>query len=259
MIEYCIAVVRGREKLAENIFKLIVERSDKQEWKPGNFAMILPEPKPLFFSWRRAFSVFDWNGNELEFLIKKVGKITGYLEKMKEGDKISYIGPLGNSFIDKEKKKIIKILVAGGIGVAPIYFYARNLQERGIDFYFFYGAANEKELIKLGKIQNKILYATEDGSIGYKGNIIDLLIKFLERDKTRKEIFMCGPEAMLVHGAQKLESLDLDVYISMETVMACGFGVCRGCPIPVVDGGYKMVCKDGPIFNMREVEWKKLK
>jgi len=259
MIEYCITVVREKEEVAEDIFKLTVEKIDEQQWKPGNFAMILPEPKPLFFSWRRAFSLFDWNENELEFLIKKVGKITGYLGEIEEGDKISYIGPLGNSFIDKEKDNIMKILVAGGIGIAPIYFYARNLQERDIDFYLLYGAANEKELIKLEGIRDRILYATEDGSLGYKGNIIDLLIELLERERRRKEIFMCGPEGMLVYGAQKLENSDVDAYISMETVMACGFGVCRGCPVPVVEGSYKMVCKDGPIFNIKEIEWKKLK
>lgn len=257
MIEYCSSVILRKEKLTKDIFKLVIKKVDNQEWKPGNFAMILPELKIPFFSWRRAFSLFDLKNNKLEFLIKNVGKITNYLEGMSKGEKISYIGPLGNSFIDKAENKGNKILVAGGIGIAPLNFYAHYLLDKDEDFYFLYGAANKNELIQLRGIKKELTIATEDGSEGYKGNIIDLLINFL-REKKYDEIYLCGPTAMLKYAAEKLRGLDCKIYISIETIMACGFGVCRGCPIPVSEGGYKMACKDGPIFNIREIEWEKI-
>ncbi len=246
------------KKVAKDIFKLTIQRVDKEKWLPGNFAMILPEPKPEFFSWRRAFSIFYYDESKLEFLIKKVGLITSILEKITEDDKISYIGPLGNSFQLPHMKNNEKIfLVAGGLGIAPLHLLIYELNKKNYPFDLFYGVYTKSELIDLKNIlscNNKITYSTEDGSFGYKGKITELLN--LEYKKSLNIlIYACGPFGMLYEIYKFSLDISSKIQISVETTMACGFGVCRGCAIPLKDNSYKMVCKDGPVFNINEINW----
>lgn len=246
------------KKLAKDIFKLTIRRIDEEEWRAGNFAMILPEPKPNFFSWRRPFSVFKATESTLEFLIKKVGKITNILGGMSANSRISYIGPLGNIFKLPDQSNTEIFLIAGGLGVAPLHMLSYQLNQLSLNFTLLYGAATSSELIDLSSVQssnNSIIYATEDDSFGYKGKVTDLFNSISNISISNYYIYICGPFAMLYSFYKNYSSKRAKIQSSVETLMACGFGVCRGCAIPSKDGSYKMACKDGPVFDLEEIDW----
>jgi dihydroorotate dehydrogenase electron transfer subunit len=246
------------KKLAKDIFKLKIEKADGERWEPGNFAMILPELKDGFFSLRRAFSIFSLTDNSIEFLIKKVGKITTILEGMRVGEKISYIGPLGTSFEMPRHDTVNTIMIAGGLGIAPLHFLAQEYVKKEYNFKLLYGANTITELISFeadDSLNKKIIYATEDGSYGYKGKVTELLDEILKNDKSDSSLYACGPFMMLYNLHKEQRKFFGKIQVSVEAVMGCGFGVCRGCAIPMKDNTYKMACKDGPIFDLNEIGW----
>lgn len=246
------------KKLAKDIFKLTIQRVDDEVWEAGNFAMILPEPKPNFFTWRRPFSIFNMSASTLEFLIKKVGKITNILEGMNANSQISYIGPLGSKFKLPDDAKTKIFLLAGGLGIAPLYMLSCQLNQYCLNFTLLYGAATNSELIDLRAIQsnnNSIIYATEDDSFGYKGKVTDLFNSISNSNISNYYIYVCGPFAMLYSIYKNYSFKGAKIQSSVETLMACGFGVCRGCAIPSKNDTYKMACKDGPVFDLEEIDW----
>ena len=259
-MQQCITQILRNEKIGHNTFKLILEKKDKEPWKPGNFLTILPEPVPPFFCWRRAFSAYYQNEHQLEIVIKSIGKVSGLLEKAKPGTEVSYVGPLGNSFSIHHNHDEDHILVGGGIGIAPLHFLAHHFAAHKISYTLLYGAATSHELLELSDlttIENKIMFATEDGSFGYKGKVTELLLEILGTSSKKKRIYACGPFAMFNVLRSFFADPAIPVEISVETIMACGFGVCKGCAIPVDGNRYKMACKDGPIFDMHEILWEK--
>lgn len=189
-MQQCITKILKNENICRNIFKLILEKNDNEPWKPGNFIAILPEPVPPFFCWRRAFSMYCQNEHQLEIVIKSIGKVSGLLEKAIPGTEVSYVGPLGNSFSIKDDHDEDRILVGGGIGIAPLHFLAHHFIAHKISFTLLYGAATAHELLELSDIttiENKIVYATEDGSFGYKGKVTELLLETLGTSAKKKE------------------------------------------------------------------------
>jgi dihydroorotate dehydrogenase electron transfer subunit len=220
--------------------------------------MVLPEPVPSFFNLRRAFSIYAKTDKELLVAIKKTGRITALLEKMQPGSQISYLGPLGNHFTLDSSRAAHMVLAAGGIGIAPLHFLAHHFFKNNIAFTLLYGAATSREIIELPGIQgalSQVLYATEDGSIGYKGKVTDLLADFLAGTTGACNIFACGPIAMLNAVSNRFRNPAMHIEISVETIMGCGFGACRGCAIPTGINKYKMACTDGPVFNINEILW----
>ena len=259
-MQYCIAEILSNVEIAHNVYKLIIQKRDNEIWKPGNFLMVLPEPAPPFFSWRKAFSVYSQTEYQLEMVIKKVGKVTEILEKSKAGTQVSYLGPMGNSFNTNRIHDEETILVAGGIGIAPLHLLAQFFITQGIAFTLLYGATTSSEIIKfsdLNSASSAIIYATEDGSKGYKGKVTDVLSEYLAKSSGRKHIYACGPFAMLNALHSHFNDPALTIEVSIESVMACGFGVCRGCAIPVAGNAYKMACTDGPVFTLDEIIWEK--
>ncbi|MCX5781503.1 MAG: dihydroorotate dehydrogenase electron transfer subunit [Elusimicrobia bacterium] len=204
---------------------------------------------------RRPLSVFSIKGSKIGFLYKIVGTATSELSKLKKGSKIDILGPLGESYTAKSGLgKKIPLLVAGGTGIASLHFLAQKIGSSGV---IFYGAKKKAEFIplKLNSLKKwKIQFSTEDGSKGYKGLITDYLEKFLTQNKGKEYVvFSCGPNSMLKKVAQICKSHNIEGYVSLEEMMACGVGNCQGCAVRS-GNTYKMVCKDGPVFNVNDIE-----
>lgn len=217
---------------------------------PGQFCNIKVSESdfPLL---RRPFSICDVEGDSVYFLFDIHGEGTKILSEKKPGDEIDILGPLGNGF-DSSGNFEYAVIVAGGLGAAPFPFLTKMLKEKKV--ITLVGARNSG-LIITERLEN-IFVATDDGSSGYKGTAVDLLKKILADEKiTSFRIFACGPNAML-KALQKFSiGNNYDSQLSIECAMACGFGICMGCPVETSDGeGYKLVCKDGPVFNATEIK-----
>ena len=221
-----------------------------QKAKPGQFCNIKVSESdfPLL---RRPFSICDVEGESVYFLFDIHGEGTKILSEKNPGDEIDILGPLGNGFNSTGDYEYA-VIVAGGLGAAPFPFLTKSLRNKKV--ITLVGARNSS-LIVTERLEN-VSVATDDGSSGYKGTSVDLLKKTLsDAEISSFRIFACGPNAML----KSLQKLSLennyDSQLSIECAMACGFGICMGCPVETSDGeGYKLVCKDGPVFNASEIK-----
>lgn len=233
--------VVSNNQIARDIFEMkIATNFDNTSIIPGQFYMLRNwEYDPLL---SRPFSVCEVEKDILTFLYKVVGRGTDILSKIKPTDNLNILGPLGNGFNLNIRGKVA--VVSGGIGIAPLVYLVKRLKTN-IDFY----AGFQDEVYYLDKIKDYVenLYvSTEDGSEGEKGFIIDILE--IERYDT---VFTCGPTVMM----KKIVEMGNDktnIFVSMENIMACGIGSCLGCSIKTTNG-MKRVCKEGPVFDGKEV------
>lgn len=242
-------IIQSIDEVKPNIFLLKVF-SEKiiLNAKSGQFCNIKVSNNhyPLL---RRPFSIHDVNENSIYFLFDIVGEGTKILSEKNIGDELDIIGPLGNGFNINDDFSTA-ILVAGGIGVAPFPFLIKKLSDKKIVTY--YGAKNKNYLYTNNLINLQI--STDDGSFGYKGYVVDLLKKDLsENIFDNIKIFGCGPTPMLKALQKYCINEQINCELSIESAMACGFGICQGCPIETLDGNYKLICKDGPVFNAKEI------
>ena len=225
-----------------------------QSAKPGQFVMIKCGEENLL---RRPFSIYKTDDNKERFAIlyAKVGRGTIWLSEQKENSYIDIMGPLGNGFTIYPKSSNL-LLIAGGIGIAPLNFLAIEAQKKGHSVTLKQGVKTEfhvfKDEYKPAKVTS--ITVTEDGSIGEKGLVIDGLPKLLDQTD---QIFACGPTSMYQTMAQMPELKDRPVQISLEVRMGCGLGVCYGCTVKT-KSGLKQVCKDGPIFDLGDILWEEL-
>jgi dihydroorotate dehydrogenase electron transfer subunit len=262
MISHLLSPIISKQKLKENMFKLTLDSPFvSRTAKPGNFVHIKvsSDHHPLL---RRAFSVHNVDKQKRSFdvLFKVVGKGTKILSEKSPRDMLDLLGPIGNGFSLPPKGETL-MLVAGGMGIAPLWFLFTNLV-RKIDkekLVFFLGAKTKKELLyyeKLKKLGRNLIVTTDDGSFGIKGLVTEA---FLQRIKKRKKgspklvVYSCGPPEMLKRMSEISKEHDLSCQISLEGSMACGVGACWGCAVKFENGGYKRVCVDGPVFDAREV------
>ena len=198
-----------------------------------------------------------WRGG-IDVLYEVVGKGTGILSSRRKGDSLDVIGPLGKGFNLAGRGKPA-LIVAGGIGAAPLLCLAEKLVKGKIKPYVMIGAKTasgvlcEKDFKKLGCF---VMTATEDGSKGLKGLVTSCLTSLLTTHYSLSTtIYACGPHPMLKAVSRIANASGIPCQISMEEHMACGVGVCLGCPVKVKSSGYKMVCKDGPVFDAKEIAW----
>jgi len=229
--------------------------------RPGQFVDIRVNDtlEPLL---RRPLSIHRVDGKRVEVIYEVVGKGTEILSKKKTGDTLDVIGPLGSGFTFNERA----ILVAGGMGVAPLIFLAEKLaevksQKSKVKSQVLIGAKTkskilcEKEFKQLGY---KIKISTDDGSRGFKGKVADLLKRILLKNsrtcEPKNSIYACGPRPMLKEISALSKKYNIPAQISLEEHMACGIGACLGCVVKAKDG-YRRVCKEGPVFNADEIVW----
>lgn len=231
------------------------------EARPGTFVM-LREAQPRGYLLNRPFSIGNVDGKTIEIYYDTVGKATHAFAALHQGDELDVFGPLGTGF-SVEPEAALRLLVAGGIGIAPFPFLAIELAKHRhsarTEVLAGYRASSHVILQKLFE-QIGVAYevATDDGSRGFKGLVTELLERQLDENAGEPvAVYACGPTAMLARVAEIAAARDLFCELSLEQYMACGVGACLvcACRVRTPDGGgtYKMVCKDGPVFNAREV------
>lgn len=276
-------------KISERFYKMRIESAYfAKQSKPGQFVEVRCSDgtDPLL---RRPLSVHRISGNWIELLFEVVGKGTELLSMKRSGDTLDVIGPLGNGFTVKSTVHgpQSSVLIGGGIGVAPLVALAEKIVhgprsmvhgKKKQKICVLLGAKTKshilcrKDFIKLGA---EVIIATEDGSLGKRGIITDCLKAILSTiDHRPSTIYACGPTGMLKAVSSLAKQHSIPCQVSFEEHMACGVGVCLGCPVRVrtaynvqhtaknaryairdTQYEYKMVCKDGPIFDSNEIAW----
>lgn len=221
-----------------------------QKAQPGQFCNIkvTESSVPLL---RRPFSICNVKGEEVFFMFDIHGEGTKILSCKKKGDVLDILGPLGTGF-NLESDYDIAVFVAGGIGAAPFPFLMSRLDKKK-KVYSLVGGRTENHLITYG--MKNIFLSTDDGSNGIKGNVVQLAEKLKEKFVGKRvEFFGCGPTPMLRALKDFCMKNNFECQISTESAMACGFGICQGCPIPAAEEEkYYLICKDGPVFNAKDV------
>ncbi|HEX2867607.1 MAG TPA: dihydroorotate dehydrogenase electron transfer subunit [Ignavibacteriales bacterium] len=238
-------------ELGSSIFLIKVRCPEiAREASPGQFCNIRVSESnfPLL---RRPFSICDVDGDYLYFMFNVLGEGTTILSHKKIGETLDILGPLGQGF-NFEGDYEAAVFVAGGLGAAPFPFLTRMLPQTK-KLFTFVGGRSSSDVITYG-MKNEII-STDDGSKGFKGNVVELLEanrKILEESKIK--VFACGPTPMLRAVKEFCMKYSYNCEISVESAMACGFGICQGCPIEALDKeGYYLVCKDGPVFDIKKV------
>jgi dihydroorotate dehydrogenase electron transfer subunit len=250
------AEIKGNRPLHENHNLLSLLNLDAMiEPLPGQFYMLQTGKgyDPLL---KRAFSLFRRTPDGLQILYRIKGKGTSILRSLKEGAVVDMIGPLGNGYPLPSREEV-PLIIAGGIGIASVFSLAEKLSGNA---FVFYGARVEEELFmtdELQEIYRDLVVCTDDGSCGRKGTVMDVLDDFMGSQPVKMGkpvIYACGPHPMLKEIAALSATLGVTAHVSLEEHMACGIGACLGCVVKT-KGGYKRVCKEGPVFDAGEIEW----
>ena len=221
---------------------------------PGQFVNVDIKNKNDVFL-RRPFSIFevDYSENTLSLIVKVLGKGSKKLTEIIVGEKCNIVFPLGNGFTIPENDDTI-LLIGGGSGVAPILFLSKlsGLNYESVNMLL--GARTKEDHINVERYSKygSLYFTTEDGSLGEKGFVTQHSI--FQNLKLYDKIYACGPDAMMKAIAKEAKAADVFCEVSLENLMACGFGVCLCCIEPTTDGN-KTVCKDGPVFNINELKW----
>lgn len=251
------AVVVSQEEIAEGIFSMWIQTEAAKTAKPGQFlSLYTKDPSKLL---PRPISIceIDKEAGRLRMVYRVTGEHTGtkQFSEMQPGDTLPVIGPLGNGFSPEKAVGKTVFLIGGGIGVPPILELAKQMEA---DKQIIVGYRDAQTFLKteLEKCGN-LYIATEDGSVGTKGNVMDAI---REEQLQADMIFACGPTPMLRAIKEYALLHDIECYLSLEERMACGIGACLACTCGSVEKDHhtnvhnKRICKDGPVFLATEVE-----
>lgn len=228
--------------------------------KPGQFVMIQVRPgnDPLL---RRPFSISGTRGEALLILYCVKGKGTSIMAEKRPGEQLSVLGPLGRGF-ERPEGKGTALLVAGGIGVAPLLFLAQTMARSR--YRLMAGFRTVRDIIRPEDVLGEpgdVSLATDDGSEGYAGLVTGLLQTYLGRDRHETgsiSLFACGPRPMLKTVAFEAAARQIPCQVSLEAAMACGLGACQGCAVKAAGREirpYFHVCSDGPVFAVPSIDW----
>jgi len=253
MIKLCTSKIIKNEKITANIFDMTIEMPGiVNSAKAGQFINLYTDLSNLLLPRPISICSIDKSEGTIRIVYQKVGKGTEYFSSLQPGQNIKVMGALGNGFNVPETKGV-HIAIGGGMGTPPLIELVKSLQGEVIVFLGFRtGSILADEFIKMGA---KVYIATEDGSKGFTGNVIEL-IKHI--NPKVDFVYSCGPATMLCHVSKWAEEKDIKAQISMEARMGCGFGACVGCTVKVkkaksTDWENQRVCKDGPVFLSDEV------
>ncbi len=230
------------------------------ECLPGQFAMMSSPDwgtDPLL---PRAFSILATGPNgRADVLVKTSGKASGLLENALPGATFHLLGPLGKAFPEPTAERI-DWLVAGGVGLAPLLLHAQRAHRLGLaeQVTMFYGGRSAADLVLLDDIAATgcgIVFATEDGSKGFKGYVTGAVEQQLAEhtSATKPTLLACGPEPMLEATAALAHRHGLGGYLSLEGEMACGIGACLVCAVPCHSKPYRYTCVEGPVFSLEDL------
>jgi len=235
---------------------------------PGQFVMIrrMGEEHPfLFRPFSIHFSSSPHGEDRLDLFYRVAGRGTEIFSRMKTGEKLALIGPLGRGFAVLPEKKTL-LLVGGGMGIAPLYYLATALGDRlekgEASLTAYFGCRNADFLPALKKFEplcSSLRISTDDGSYGYRGTVVELIGRDLyQYDPAGTVIYGCGPRPMLKGLSALGRKYGMAGQVSVEERMACGVGACLGCvaPVKTADGNtaYVRVCREGPVFDFDEFQ-----
>ena len=229
---------------------------EAMECEPGQFVMLRGDWgfSPLL---PRPFSLALVDGPDLTLLVKVIGEGSRRLAAAQRGDVIQVHGPLGTAFrrIGPDERVL---LVGGGVGIAPLLFLARaSRSDTGGGIIVVYGGKSRRDLPMAAEVAaaaESVTFVTEDGTAGERGLASSAMVDLLARGQFDR-IIACGPWPMMGAAAQIAAEAGLPCEVSLEAMMACGYGICLGCALPGTDGGYLYACTDGPVVDAGRVIW----
>jgi len=243
-----------RESIGNSYHVLTFEAGSGLSPKPGQFTMIRsPEwgqapllPRPMSFL---------SGGPVPSLLVKVCGDGSARLGHAEPGEPFLMLGPLGTAWHSPDPNRR-QVLVAGGVGIAPLLFLARTLGKTQKRPLLLYGGRTQRDLPLADDAADvcEVQVTTDDGSLGHRGRVTDLLPDALGPDV---EVFTCGPDRMMAAVARLCARAGVPCEVSLEAPMACGYGVCLGCAIPAAKGGYIYACVSGPCIDAQDIDWER--
>jgi len=261
MKTYVKAKIVSTGKISEKIYAMTLSCPEvAKHAKMGQFINIYLDKGEMILPRPISIQNVVKNAGTLNIMYIIAGKGTAYMAELPEGYEISIAGPLGNGFCYNGYNKLA--IIGGGIGVPPLYFSARQVLEKNptAEIRAYIGFRDKASVILEEELQAhgiKVIATTDDGSYGAPGNALEAFIK----DNFDVDcIYTCGPQGMLKAVAKYAIDTDTACQVSMEERMGCGIGACVVCAIAIKnlngeDFTYKRVCKDGPVFDAKEVVW----
>ncbi|MBR3173495.1 MAG: dihydroorotate dehydrogenase electron transfer subunit [Eubacterium sp.] len=249
------ATILRQNKIADGIYSMWIETSAAKEAKPGQFIDVYVNDDSKLLP--RPISICEVKDDSLRIVYRVVGGGTKIMSTYNEGDEIQIIGPLGNGFDMKDGKAI---LVGGGIGIPPMVELAKNLSERKGKENVISVMGYRDELFLTDELEqfSTVVIATEDGSTGTRGTVIDALN---ENGVGGDVLYACGPIPMLKALKDWANGKGIECQISLEERMACGIGACLACVCKTKEKDEhsnvcnKRICKDGPVFDANEIDF----
>jgi dihydroorotate dehydrogenase electron transfer subunit len=250
-----LVVIENTPLNATNFLIRLVSSKPLPKFIPGQFVNVeIKNSSEIFL--RRPFSVFeiDYSLNSISLIVKILGRGSKKLTEIKAGDSVSLIYPLGKGFTFPNPNERI-LLIGGGSGVAPMLFLAKESGLNPDNVHLILGAKSAEDHINVDGYMKfgNFYFATEDGSLGEKGFVTQHSV-FQNKLKTFDKIYACGPDAMMKAIAREATKNNIFCEVSLENLMACGFGVCLCCIEPTVRGNL-CVCTEGPVFNINDLKW----
>lgn len=247
--------VVSAEHINDRYVLIKLTQADKlPEMLPGQFVEVRVDGSPTTFL-RRPISInfVDYETNQLWLLVAVAGDGTRRLSNLKVGDLLNCMFPLGNSFTMPSGKDEKLLLVGGGVGVAPLLYFGKELRDAGCEPVFLLGARSGKDLLLLDEFRKygRVCVTTEDGTMGERGFVTNHSV--LE-EMCFDRISTCGPKPMMMAVARYAVSKGIDCEVSLENKMACGLGACLCCVEKTTEGNV-CVCKEGPVINVKNLSW----
>lgn len=235
------------------LLKLTPHNDIFPQMKPGQFVQVKSNAQAeTFLRIPISINFVDEENKQLWLMVQMIGEGTKALSQLREGDVLNLVLPLGNGFsVDEAFGNVL--LVGGGVGIAPMLYTGKVLKERGIEPVFLLGARSASGVLELNLFEQigRVLITTEDGSLGEKGFVTQH--SALQKESFDK-IMVCGPKPMMMAVARFANKANIDCEVSLENMMACGLGACLCCVEKTIVGNV-CVCKQGPVFNIKQLTW----
>ena len=263
----CDGVVGANVPVSSGLYQLDLELTQAVDFQPGQFAMLnLAGRESLVFS--RPFSIYDADGNQVSFLYRMVGRGTRAMGDLTVGALMTFLGPLGRPFPSPEASLPV-VLIAGGVGLPPLAAWlARNGDHPTREITAFFGARDGADvpwdlLGDTWRVSVDSLRGVPDGQRAWEGVVTDLVASTEDlQDERARIVLACGPTPLLKAAGRLATARGWTCWLSLEEHMGCGYGVCKGCVVPVRDpsggpGAWRNAtcCEEGPVFKADTLAW----
>lgn len=239
-------IIESNKQLTDSIYEMVIKGDTSWINNPGQFMEITVKNGYL----KRPISICDSDDERITIIYKVVGKGTDYMSSLKQGNTLEALIGLGNGFNLEELGSEV-LLIGGGVGIPPLYAVCKKALKLNKKVKVILGYRTDEEAYYIKEFESlgvEVFVCTDDGSLGDKGTVVDLIDKY---DLTDLDYCTCGPLIMMeaIHKSSTGHGL-----LSFEARMGCGFGACMGCSTKTKNG-YKRICKEGPVLDSEEVIW----